>query len=90
MLGTQKANISDFAAAIIEAQEDVTMDKLYLSDGTNMEKKLLAEEMRLIKAIVNSGMTELTCLCLGSKVSWFAHSETQSFLLEFIEQFGAS
>ena len=77
MLGTQKANISDFAAAIIEAQEDITMDKLYLSDGTSMDKKLCAEEMRLINAIVNSGMTQLTQLCLDNKDSLFAHSEAQ-------------
>ena len=42
--------------------------------------------MRLINAVVNSGITKLIELNLENNLSWFANKEAQSYLIDFIKQ----
>ena len=42
--------------------------------------------MRLINAIVQSGLTQLIDLNLDGNASWFRHSEVKSYLLDFIKE----
>ena len=63
------------------------MERLTISDiSSKTDGEPLQEDMRLINAIVNSGITQLTYLNLYGNDSWFANSEAQSYLMDFIKQ----
>ena len=87
MKSSDLVNVADLAAVILEAQEEIHMEKLCLS-GLNRKvvREPLAEERRLINAVVNSGISELLSLDLSSNVQWFAQNESTSYLLDFIKQ----
>ena len=83
-----KANVADLAAAILEAQEEIHMERLCLHgiSSNGPVDETLAKDKRLINAVVNSGITQLVRLNLNKNVKWFAHIEAQSYLIEFIKQ----
>ena len=63
------------------------MERLTISDiSSKTDGEPLQEDMRLINAIVNSGITQLIYLNLYGNDSWFANSEAQSYLMDFIKQ----
>ena len=80
-----KVNVADLAIAILEAQEEIHMDKLALKGiSSSSDDEPVTEDRRLINAMVNSGITQLTDLHLSENTSWFAHWETASYLVDFI------
>ena len=82
-----KANVADLTSKLIEKQEGLNLEKLNLTRlSNNSNKEPSVEENRLINAVVQSDLTKLTDLSFFGKMSWFAHSDTQSRLLNFIEK----
>ena len=82
-----KGNIANLAAAILEAQEQVHMETLSLRGiSSKIDGEPLPEDMRLINAIVNSGITKLNWLDLSEITSWFSNSEAHLYLIDFIKQ----
>ena len=78
--------MADFAASILEAQEEIHMERLTLKEiCSKFVDEPVAEDRRLINALVNSGITKLIELKLR-QTSWFADIETQSYLFDFIRQ----
>ena len=87
MISSDLVNVADLAAVILEAQEEIHMEKLCLAGFCRkVIREPLAEERRLINAVVNSGISELLSLDLSSNVQWFAQNESTSYLLDFIKQ----
>ena len=62
------------------------MERLTLKEiSSKIVDELLAEDRRLINAVVNSGITRLTYLLIGNNATWFFNRESQSYLLDFIK-----
>ena len=74
-----KVNAADLAAAIIEAQKENKMEDLSLDlsygHGTEPTEKLPIEVTRLVNALVNSSITQLTCINLSLDPFWLDHIE---------------
>ena len=55
-----KVNVADLAARILEAQEEIHMEKLTLfMIGSKTDDEPVAEDRRLINALLYSGITKL-------------------------------
>ena len=70
-----KTNLADLAAAILEAQEEVNMESLtlqYIGAEVDGVVEIPAEAKRLINALIDSGITQLTGLNLSHNYGWLA------------------
>ena len=82
---TDRLNVLDFTTKIIEAQETANLKELTLNRlGSTSVEELTDEDMRLINAVVQLEVTQLSKLELYMLNAWFAHSEERDQLLDFI------
>ena len=82
---TDRPNVLEFASRIIEEQDEPVLQELTLSELSSASiEEPTEEDKRLINAVLQSGITELTTLSFSKNASWFCHSDMKQYLLEFI------
>ena len=85
---TDRINMMDLAAKILEAQADDFMQKLTIKFFRNEvdKKDVKDEDKSFINSIVRSGQTKLTYLNLKANDTWFGDDEATEHLCAFIQE----
>lgn len=83
---SDRPNLVDFFARILEEQKDDKMKKLKTSGICNeVSTELTEEDKRFIEALVKSGQTKLDEINLRNDAVFWNNEEAAGYLLEFIE-----